>query len=72
MPLERLLGYLEAVAGLLRSQPRCLGCRVPNHRSFWVSVRLGGTTHLNPCYRFCPPKSCPGDQTIFVNRNDAE
>ena len=33
MPLERLLGYLEAVAGLLRSQPRCLSCRVPNHRS---------------------------------------
>ena len=38
MPLERLLGYLEAVAGLLRSQPRCLSCRVPNHRSSQMAV----------------------------------
>jgi len=38
MPLERLLRYLEAVAGLLRSQPRCLVCRVPNHRSFHIAV----------------------------------
>ena len=38
MPLERLLRYLEAVAGLLRSQPRCLGCRVPNHRSSQMAV----------------------------------
>ena len=27
---------------------------------------------LTSYYRFCPPKSCPEVQTIFVNRNDAE
>jgi hypothetical protein len=32
---------------------------------FQMSVGLGGATHLNPCYRFCPPESCADREFVL-------
>ena len=63
-PLERelILETLDERHAVLRDGETLIGetiAFVPSH-------------HSQPCYRFCPPKSCPEDQTIIVNRNDAE